>query len=678
MSTSEDQHVSHSIYRSLFYPAYPFGGPNAQPSVQPDVTLIYREASGNDQTLPLLWRNDIYKNSTRLAALLRPASESNYNELNLRLTQVTRLTAVPLVQFLRGGVYGVRQTTLLVLHVQMYKLGEVYNIVGLRASALEQLVLYIQYTGATGIPVFGLPDAVRFVYCNLATDCSFVEIINALVQCVKQGFQRERFRQDWVMVQLMEDLPHFHHALCDASFEYYWACMAAESPQIDPQQKEQLETLTFASEFAARSSPDRCPRGLPYELVREAEEILERLPLVKGPAQTSAAQAVPPVKPAPRTSKFAQFFAEHYDANGRLIKPLYDCVRGADEEPKQVGPAKDSPQMQTKPQTCSACAEGQDEGVNLFDQCVKGNERPPSLLTGQPCPSQTGDHRMARLREALPPLNTSVLSTHELDARLACMLHASLPSRPKPNVETKSVQPQRRSQSPPHGSNADRMSRLTLDFHSYIPISVYDPPATPALVAPLQPDYRDGENSKQDRVADLRQRSPRLDTSVPRTDEYELDKAACKTPIWECGSADEHLLEGPGNTTYSPASPPGKAAPEEELSCLDGDGLGHRRIANLRQTLPSLDTSVPRTQAYVPDAAACKTPIWECETADEHSLEQPGYAILSPASPVEAAMEHSPTESLVAVGIAHVTQAEQSGLTISPVGSEEWEIMEAE
>ncbi|OQO01354.1 hypothetical protein B0A48_12909 [Cryoendolithus antarcticus] len=532
MSTSEDQHVTHSIYRSLLYPANPFGGPNAQPSVQPDVTLIYRETSGNDQTLPLLWRNDIYKNSTRLAALLRPASESDYNELNLRLTQVTRLTAVPLVQFLRGGVYGVRETTLLVLHVQMYKLGEVYNIVGLRAYALEQLVL-----------------------------------------------------------------------------------------------------------------------------VREAEEILERLPLIKGPAQTSTAQAVPPVKPAPRMSKFAQFFAEHYDANGRLIKPLYDCVRGADEEPKQVGPAKDSPQMQTKPQTCSACAEGQDEGVNLFDQCVKGNERPPPLLTGQPCPSPTGDHRMARLREALPPLNTSVLSTHELDARLACMLHASPPSRPKPNVETKSVQPQRRSQSPPHGSNADRMSRLTLDFHSYIPISVYDPPATPALVAPL---------------------SPRLDTSVPRTDEYELDKAACKTPIWECGSADEHLLEGPGNTTYSPASPPENAAPEEELNCLDGDGLGHRRIANLRQTLPSLDTSVPRTQAYVTDAAACKTPIWECETADEHSLEQPGYAIPSPASPVEAAMEHSPTESLVAVGIAHVTQAEQSGLTISPVGSEEWEIMEAE
>nr|OQO32454.1 hypothetical protein B0A51_00242 [Rachicladosporium sp. CCFEE 5018] len=678
MSTSKDQHVSHSIYRSLFYPAYPFGGPNAQPSVHPDVTLIYREASGNDQTLPLLWRNDIYKNSTRLTALLRPASESNYNELNLRLTQVTRLTAIPLVQFLRGGVYGVRETTPLVLHVQMYKLGEVYNIVGLRAYALEQLVLYIQYTGATGVPVFGLPDAVRFVYCNLATDCSFVEIINALVQCVKQGFHAETSREDWVMEQLMEDFPHFHHALCDASPEYLWACMAAETPQIAIQQEEPSEALTFAQEFAARSHPDGRSRGVPYELVRDAEEILQRLPLVKQPEQVRTTQAAPRVKPALRPSSFVPFFAEHYDANGRLIKPPNDRVRGAQEELKQVGPAKDPPQMQTKPQTCSTHAEGEDEAINLFDQCPKGKVRSPSLLTGQPSPSQTGGDRMARLREALPPLNTSVLSTHELDARPACMLHASLPFRPKPNVETKSVQPQRRSQSPPHGSNADKMSRLILDLDSYIPISIYEPPATPALVAPLQPDYRDGEDSDRDRVANLRQRLPRLNTSVPRTDEYEPDKAACKTPIWECESADEYLLEDPGNNTYAPAPPEEKIAPEEELSRLDGDGLGQDRVANLRQTLPGLDTSVPRTHEYVSEAAACKTPIWECETANEYSLEQPGYAKLSPASPVETATEPSSAGSLVVVGISHVPQAEQTSLITSPVGSEAWEIMDSE
>ncbi|OQO10825.1 hypothetical protein B0A48_04126 [Cryoendolithus antarcticus] len=615
MSATPYQHVSHSNYKALGSLDGPDEAPSSHVLFGPDVTLLYREASGNNQALPLLYHEDICYRSLRLTALLRPGS-GRYR-WDLELAYVNRLTAFPLIRFLRSDFYRVTETTALLLRVQMYKLGEIYRISGLSAFALEQLVAFIRYTGATGTPVSALPDAVRSIYSNQSTDPSFKDMVGPLVQCVKQGFEPERFREDWVMVQLMEDLPHFHHALCDASTDYYRACMAAETPQIAPQQKETSEALTFAQEFAARSCPDGRPRGVPYELVHEAEEILERLPLVKKPAQIRTAQANPGIKPAPKSSRFARFFAEHYDAEGRLIKPPYDRVRGAQKELKQVGFAGDSPQMQTKPQTCSACAGGQDEAVNLFDQRPKGNERSPSLLSGDPGPSQNVDDGTIRLRQTLPRLDTSVPSTHELDARPAWKLQTVLPIRLKGNGEAKSASPRTRSTSSPHGSNLERMSRLTLDLKSCVAVSIYDPSATPDLAASLQPDRLDGNSSNEDRVASSRQILPRLNTSVPRTDEYEPDKAACKTPIWECESADGYLLEGPGNFTYSPASPEEKSAPKEELNCLDGDGSGHNRVANLRQTLSGLDTSVPRTYEYISDAAACRTPSWECETADE-------------------------------------------------------------
>ncbi|KAK6439007.1 hypothetical protein LTR95_004793 [Oleoguttula sp. CCFEE 5521] len=593
MSATPYQHVSHSNYKDLGILDGPDEAPSSHVLFGPDVTLLYREASDNNQALPLLYHEDICYRSLRLTALLRPGS-GRYR-WDLELAYVNRLTAFPFIRFLRSDFYRVTETTSLLLHVQMYRLGEIYGISGLSAFALEQLVAFIRYTGATGTPVFALPDAVRFIYSNLSTDPSFKDMVDTLVQCVKQGFEPDRFRDDWVMVQLMEDLPHFHHALCDASPEYYLACMAAETPQITPQQEEPSEAFTFAQELGARSYPDGRPRGVPYELVHEAEEILERLPLVKKPAQIRVAHGNPGIKPASRASRFAQLFAEHYDAEGRLIRPPYDRVRGAREELKQVGPAKHSPQVQTQtqPQTCSAHTEGGDEAISLFDQCPKEEAPSPLLLTGRLRSDGSSERHAAafehlRAKYSRPGRATSVYTSRKPSSP------AEAVCRDQAGTTAASLQ------SPPHGSNAERMSQITLDLKSYLPISIYDSPATPAPVAPLQPDYRDGDNANQDRVADL------------------------------------------------------------------------------RQILPGLDTSVPRTHEYISDAAASRTPIWECETADEYSLERPGHAILSPVSPVETAIERSPVESLVVIGIAHVPQAEQSDLTTSPMGSEEWEIMEAE
>lgn len=155
--------------------------------------------------------------------LLAMAFEESRSGPKLYLESLSSATALPLLRFLYTGSYAFIPTsddfyedvpTSVLLHCQMYRLGDMYELNELKTQAYVNVLRQCEFGCSSPEKPIDLCAAIRFIYEHLRAHETLVEtMINYCVSC----FLRHRLAQDPDFQKLAYELRPFHQELCKNS-----------------------------------------------------------------------------------------------------------------------------------------------------------------------------------------------------------------------------------------------------------------------------------------------------------------------------------------------------------------------------------------------------------------------------------------------------------------------------
>jgi hypothetical protein len=199
---------------STFLESYPKG----------DATLTYQNDDGELESI----RNVNLLLIEERSPILGMAFETGRSGPQLFLETLTSATAYPFLRYLYTGSYSLRPITgepgdryedvptSVLLHCQLYRLADIYDLPDLRTQAYVNVLRQCEFGCCSPDKPIDLCAAIRFVYDYLQEHENLIDaILNYCVSC----FLQHRLAEDAEFKQLAYDLRPFHQALCKNSME---------------------------------------------------------------------------------------------------------------------------------------------------------------------------------------------------------------------------------------------------------------------------------------------------------------------------------------------------------------------------------------------------------------------------------------------------------------------------
>jgi hypothetical protein len=199
---------------STFLESYPKG----------NATLTYQNDDGELESI----RNVNLLLIEERSPILSMAFETSRSGPQLFLETLTSATAYPFLRYLYTGSYSLRPITgepgdryedvptSVLLHCQLYRLADIYDLPDLRTQAYVNVLRQCEFGCSSPDKPIDLCAAIRFVYDYLQEHENLIDaILNYCVSC----FLQHRLTEDAEFKQLAYDLRPFHQALCKNSRE---------------------------------------------------------------------------------------------------------------------------------------------------------------------------------------------------------------------------------------------------------------------------------------------------------------------------------------------------------------------------------------------------------------------------------------------------------------------------
>ncbi|KAI7082648.1 hypothetical protein KC356_g8192 [Hortaea werneckii] len=204
-----------------------------------DATLSYPDTDGQ---LASINNINIWLIEARSPLLHMAFDHSRNGRPHLHLESLTRMTALPFLRFLYTGSYALTSAagdlyedvpTSVLLHCQLYRLGDIYDLAELKQQAYLNVLRQCEFGCSSPEKPIDLCAAIRFLYEHLPSHTNVSEaILNYCVTC----FIRHRLAQDPDFQQLAYELRPFHQKLC-------W--MATERGQDDAEAASAIIQMPF-------------------------------------------------------------------------------------------------------------------------------------------------------------------------------------------------------------------------------------------------------------------------------------------------------------------------------------------------------------------------------------------------------------------------------------------------
>ena len=157
------------------------------------------------------------------APLLAAAFEETRSGPRLHLEAVTSLTIWPFLRFLYTDSYALSTPngdyfrdvpTSLLLHCQLYRLGDIYDLPQLKSQAYVNVLRQCEFGCSSPDKPIDLWEGIRYVYEHLASQDKVIDaIVNYCVTC----FKSHRLGSDPTLKEMAHSLRPFHQALCRVS-----------------------------------------------------------------------------------------------------------------------------------------------------------------------------------------------------------------------------------------------------------------------------------------------------------------------------------------------------------------------------------------------------------------------------------------------------------------------------
>ncbi|KAI7553068.1 hypothetical protein KC331_g1476 [Hortaea werneckii] len=218
-----------------------------------DATLSYPDTDGQ---LASINNINMWLIEERSPLLYMAFDHSRNGRPHLHLESLTRMTALPFLRFLYTGSYALTSAagdlyedvpTSVLLHCQLYRLGDIYDLAELKQQAYLNVLRQCEFGCSSPEKPIDLCAAIRFLYEHLPNHTNGIEaILNYCVTC----FISHRLAQDPDFQQLAYELRPFHQKLC-------W--MATERGQDDAEAASAIIQMPFQpyipETYASREEP---------------------------------------------------------------------------------------------------------------------------------------------------------------------------------------------------------------------------------------------------------------------------------------------------------------------------------------------------------------------------------------------------------------------------------------
>lgn len=141
----------------------------------------------------------------------------------LYLETVTSTTVWPFLRYLYSGTYALTGPsgdfyedvpTSLLLHCQLYRLGDIYDLEALKTQAYVNVIRQCEFGCSSPEKPIELCQAIRFVYQHLSTH---EKLINTILDYCVACFLRHKLGESEEFTKLAYELRPFHQALCQNS-----------------------------------------------------------------------------------------------------------------------------------------------------------------------------------------------------------------------------------------------------------------------------------------------------------------------------------------------------------------------------------------------------------------------------------------------------------------------------
>lgn len=189
-----------------------------------NATLTYQNDDGELESIPNVNTQLIEERSPILGLAFEPGRSG----ARLYLETLNSATAYPFLRYLYTRSYSLRPLTgepgdhyedvptSVLLHCQLYRLADIYDLPDLRSQAYVNVLRQCEFGCSSPDKPIDLCAAIRFIYDNLQEHENLVDaILNYCVSC----FLQHRLAEDAEFKQLAYDLRPFHQALCKNSME---------------------------------------------------------------------------------------------------------------------------------------------------------------------------------------------------------------------------------------------------------------------------------------------------------------------------------------------------------------------------------------------------------------------------------------------------------------------------
>lgn len=206
-----DHPPDNSITESSFMGWYPEGS----------ATLTYQDDNQELQS--------IHKINLDLIQARSPMLWLAFERDQLYLETLTSKTAFPFLRYLYSGTYALNGATgdfyedvptSVLLHCQLYRLGDIYDLPELKSQAYVNVLRQCEFGCSSPDKPIELCSAIQFTYKYLANHQNLVDaIINYCVSC----FMSHRLAQDEEFKELAYELRPFHQDLCKNSMNREFA-----------------------------------------------------------------------------------------------------------------------------------------------------------------------------------------------------------------------------------------------------------------------------------------------------------------------------------------------------------------------------------------------------------------------------------------------------------------------
>lgn len=184
-----------------------------------DATISYLNNNGEAQSITGVSVWAIEQSCPLLAAAFEPRSSGP----QLHLEILTKTTAMPFLRFLYTGTYAINGEsgdvyedvpTSLLLHCQLYHLGDLYDLRPLMQQANVNIIRQCEFGCSSPNQPIHLSAAIKYAYEHLSGHAGVLDtIVSYCVSC----FLRHRLAEDDDFKSIAFELKPFHQALCRES-----------------------------------------------------------------------------------------------------------------------------------------------------------------------------------------------------------------------------------------------------------------------------------------------------------------------------------------------------------------------------------------------------------------------------------------------------------------------------